>query len=70
MLQVGDLINQNLPPRSPWQRFRLSCFCPSSFRLKWMLVVVVVHAVLVLAPLEEESGGSQAGFDSGLLSES
>lgn len=68
MLQVGDLVNQNLPPRSPWQCFRL-IFCPSSFQLKRMLVLVVVHVVLVPAPLEEEGGGSQTGFGSGLLSE-
>lgn len=34
-----------------------------------MLVLVVVHVVLVPAPLEEEGGGSQAGFGSGLLTE-
>lgn len=69
MLQVGDLINQNLLPCFSRQCFKLICFCPSSFQLKWMLVLVVVHVVLVLAPLEEEGGGSQAGFGSGLLTE-
>lgn len=64
VLQVGDLINQNLPPCSPRTA---SCFCPSSFQLECLLVWAVVRVVLV--PLEEEGGGSQAGFGSGLGSE-
>lgn len=56
-------------PAPPGQCFRLTYFCPSSFQLKWMLVLVAVHVVLVPAPPEEEGGGSQAGFGSGLLTE-
>lgn len=66
VLQVGDLINQNIPPSSR-QCFRLICFCPSGS--PWVLGLVLVCVVLAPALLEEEGGGSQAGFGSGLLSE-
>lgn len=63
MLQVGDLINQQIPPLLP------SVFQTDLLLSLRLLGSVLTRVVLAPAPLEEEGGGSQAGSGSGLLSE-